>query len=209
MRSLKAKQRKEFLSVAERLAKRSSGSAREMLQERSAEYGSVDVGKYLGEVRFVIVGGVATRLYMPERMTLDTDVLILAGDLPQAENALEQAGCQRVGPLAIGGSSWRLPFGRNLDLIALVEPWVEEAIDAAVRAPDGQPYASLPYLVLTKLASGRLQDLTDISRMLGAAQQDMLNDVRELVARYRPQEVEDLQSLISLGKLEYDSEDAR
>jgi len=29
-----------------------------------------------GDIPFVIVGGFATRLYMPERMTLDIDVMV-------------------------------------------------------------------------------------------------------------------------------------
>ena len=35
--------------------------------------------------------------------------------------------------------------------------------------PDGLPIIDLPYLVLMKLSASRTQDLADISRMLGLA----------------------------------------
>jgi hypothetical protein len=78
------------------------------LRERGAAYGSPNLGFLERRVRFVIVGGLATRLYMPERMTLDTDILVRQGDRPDAESALREAGGAREGPPAIGGSTWRM-----------------------------------------------------------------------------------------------------
>ena len=41
-----------------------------------------DLRELLGGLDWVIVGGVATRAYMPERMTNDLDILIRASDGP-------------------------------------------------------------------------------------------------------------------------------
>ncbi len=137
-------------------------------------------------------------------MTLDTDILVLSEDLDEAEALLRKAGCEYVGNRSIGGSTWRLPKGRSLDLLALDHAWVGEALDAAVNDAKGHSYASLPFLILMKLESGRLQDLADISRMLGCAGQDQVDAVRAVVERFRPQDMPDLQSMLRVGRLEHD-----
>ncbi|MBU1695090.1 MAG: hypothetical protein KKC51_14165 [Verrucomicrobia bacterium] len=197
-------QRKQYLSIASRRAKPGSGSSERTLRERTEAYGSPDLHFLMGRVEFVVAGGLATRLYMPERMTLDTDILIRPGDVSRAEAALRDAGCEKQGPLTIGGSTWRMPDGRSLDLVALDEPWTDEALRAPVPGRDGLPYIDLPYLVLMKLAASRAQDLADISRMLGGAGKSAVETIRRIVSLYRPQDVEDLDSLIRLGKLEYE-----
>jgi hypothetical protein len=73
---------------------------------------------------------------------------------------------------------------------------------SACVAPDGQPYVTLPFLVLMKLAASRVQDLADVSRMMGLADADAIADTRALVARCRPADAEDLESLIRLGRIE-------
>ena len=68
----------------------------------------------------------------------------------------------------------------------------------------GARHNERPYLVLMKLAAGRLQDLADIGRMLGAADDSTLEAARRIVRRYRAGDAEDLESMIRLGKLEYE-----
>lgn len=193
----------QYVEMAKRRAKPGSGSSPSLLRERSMDYGVVDIRRYLGDVPFAVVGGLATRLYMAERMTLDVDVLVSPNRLSEAERCLQQAKCERTGSLAIGRSAWRLPSGTPLDLIALDAPWVQTAIETAETGPDGSPYVSLAYLVLMKLQSGRMQDLADVSRMLGNSRDAALADVREVVCQYASQDVRDLESLVALGKLEY------
>ena len=202
--ALTPEQRKEYLSIAGRVVRPGSGSGPLTLRERTAAYGTPDLRCLAGRVEFVVVGGLATRLYMPERMTLDTDVLVLPGDAPRAEAALSDAGCEKRGPLTIGGGTWLMPDGRTLDLIVLDAPWVEAAVHAPVQGSDGLPYIALPYLVLMKLAAGRMQDLADIGRMLGAADDSTLETTRGIVRRYRAGDTEDLESMIRLGKLEHE-----
>jgi hypothetical protein len=55
-----------------------------------------------------------------------------------------------------------------------------------------------------KYHASRMQDLADISRMLGQADTEMLAAVRALFAQWLPDEMEDLESLIQLGRLEYE-----
>lgn len=151
---------------------------------------------------YVIVGGVATALYMPERMTLDLDLLILPGDERKMEEEIKQAGGVFQGALSVGGTSWLFPDGSKLDVLTLQESWVPLALQTPKRSPSGLPVVALPYLILMKLASGRAQDIADMSRMLGQADQQLRSEVRDTVARYRPEDAEDVESLIILGDLE-------
>ena len=196
------KDRKIYLSMAERRTQPGSGSAPFEVRDRASAFVPPQVRRLLGTVPFAIVGGLETRRYMPERMTLDVDVLVSPPNLPQAEKALLATGCRKRGPLTIGGSTWVTADSQELDLIALEAPWTEDAVSSAITAPDGQPYVALQYLVLMKLASSRVQDLADISRMLGVANNAAIEATRALVSRYRPNDAEDLESIIRLGKIE-------
>jgi hypothetical protein len=153
---------------------------------------------------FVVVGAVATRLYMPERLTHDLDVLVLTADASAMRRGLEQAGCRQVSTLSIGGTTWQLPDGSSLDVIESDEPWAREAIAQPVEGPTGLPTIALPYLVLMKLQASRVQDLADITRMLGAADEPALQQVRSVINTYMPDALEDVESMIVLGRLEYE-----
>jgi hypothetical protein len=67
------------------------------------------------------------------------------------------------------------------------------------------PVLGLPYLVLIKLTAMRSQDWADVSRMLGLATEADLEEVRDVVRRYSPEDVEDLEALIMLGQREVQS----
>ena len=199
---LSDEERHDYLAMAERRARPGSGSGENTLRERSARYGTPRIERHLAGIRFAVVGGLATRLYMPERMTLDADVLVARDDRHRAEESLAASGCVRLGPFSAGGSTWRLPDGTNLDVLALDEPWVEAALETASPGPGGLPCIALRYLVLMKLAAGRVQDLADITRMLGGAEDAALDEVRSVVRGFRPQDAEDLESMIRLGRRE-------
>ncbi len=53
-----------------------------------------------------------------------------------------------------------------------------------------------------KLEASRTTDISDISRMLGQANEVELNEVRKAIEIYDPNSLEDLESLIILGKIE-------
>ncbi|MCP4168134.1 MAG: hypothetical protein GY759_19875 [Chloroflexi bacterium] len=199
-----AARRKAYLALAKRRSRPGSGSSRAHLHRRTSRQTAPDLRSIFQEVPFVVVGAIAARLYMPERMTYDTDVLVLVDDQAACENRLEQAGCRKLGNLAIGGASWELVDGAELDVIFSKELWAYEAINEPNMADTGLPTIALSYLVLMKLLSGRAQDIADITRMLGAADDAMLEGVRAVVARHAPDAAEDVESMIELGKMEYE-----
>ena len=151
--------------------------------------------------RFVVVGAVATSLYMPKRLTDDLDLLVLTKDAPDLYEEFAQAGYTRVGTLTIGGTTWETPGGL-LDVIESSEPWAEEAIAAPERGPTGLPIIALPYLTLMKLQASRSLDIGDLTRMLGLADEAARERVREVVRTYKPDALEDIESMIALGELE-------
>lgn len=195
--------RKRIINMALTRAQPGSGSMLHILRESPPSYNALSSLPDFGNIRFAIVGGLATACYMPERMTLDTDILVTTEDLSKVEEILKTNNSVMAGSLTIGGSSWKLSSGRVLDVIALNQDWVSDALDSAIRDNKGCPFVSLPYLILMKLEAGRLQDLADISRMLGFAEETQLTEVQKLIRKYRPQDIDDLESMIQLGKLEH------
>jgi hypothetical protein len=166
-----------------------------------------NLASVLEPILWAVTGAVATRLYMPERATRDLDVVILAEDADAARQKLAEAGFEYQGELRIGGSSWLSPDGAPVDVFEMADPWLNQALAQAQGNLDiqGLPILPLRYLALMKFQAGRVQDLGDITRMLGQASEDMLDEVRELFARYLPEDIEDLESLIELGRLEMEA----
>lgn len=101
--------------------------------------------RILTSVPFLVVGGVATRLYAPERMTDDLDVLVAADEAEAFYQELARGGAVEAGRPAIGGSHWLLPDGTPLDVLEEDAAWVAEAIAAPSPGPDGLPVIALPY----------------------------------------------------------------
>ncbi len=163
-----------------------------------------DLGAALGDIPWATVGAVATRHYMPERATADLDVMVAGPDAPEARKRLAAAGYRYVHDLTVGGSTWQTPEGVALDVLEAVQPWAKTALAEAQTNRDlqGLPVLPLAFLVLMKLQSGRVQDLGDVTRMLGQADEDSLGRVREVVRAYEPQAVEDVEQMILLGRLE-------
>jgi hypothetical protein len=195
---------RELIQLALARAGKGSGSNLDLLRERSPDYGTAFSVPDLGEIRYLIVGGLAVSQYMPMRMTLDTDILIAKYDLAETERFLDADGCAKQGDLSIDGGTWRMQTGRLLDVIALDSEWVADALNTPLFTTKGKPYISLPFLVLMKLESGRLQDLADISRMLGFAESGRIEETKRVVAQYRPEDSEGLENMILLGRLEHE-----
>ena len=85
-----------------------------------------------------------------------------------------------------------------LDVLEGEDDWVEEAIASPKYSPDGLPIIDLPYLILMKLSASRTQDLADITRILGLAEEKELDKTREIIKTYLLTAQEDLESLIML-----------
>ncbi len=144
---------------------------------------------------------------MPERGTSDLDVAVLPAGISRAEWLLRAARYEGRGPLAIGGSASVSPEGIPVLLIEGREAWWPQALaKAANNAPPGRPpVLPLHWLVLMKMESGRSRDFGDISQMLGLAPADALGRARATFDIHAPDMREDLESMITAGKLEYDA----
>jgi len=163
-----------------------------------------DLTPILKPIPWAVVGAVATRLYMPERVTRDLDIVVHSEDAPEARRKLAEAGFKYQSQLSIGGSSWLSPEGIAVDVLEITEPWLDQALEDARHNwdPQGLPVLRSPYLILMKFQGERVQDLADVTRMLGQASEETLNAVHQLFSQYSPADLEDLESLITLGQLE-------
>jgi len=197
-----ARRRRIMINMCKRRIKPGTGSAPEFLQRRTAMHPWPDLRPILKGIPWAIVGGVATRAYMPERATNDLDILVHHQDGDDVWERLESAGYRRVSRLAIPGFLARSPAGVELDVILGDYPWLDEALAHPRKDPAGYPVLDLPFLVLMKMDASRGQDFGDLTRMLGLASEEELEKVREVVSRYAPEETDDLESLIYLGQVE-------
>ena len=194
--------RRVFLDIALRRARPGTGSALSLLRERAAIRNWPDLTSVLRNIPWAVAGEVATRAYMPERVTQDLDILIRQPDAPKVHACLQSAGFVYVQNLSIGGTVWQTPEGILLDIVESSEPWASEALEKTQTDRQGLPVLSLPYLVLMKVIASRTQDLADASRMLGLASDAERQAAREIFAKWWPGALEDLESLIVLGELE-------
>ncbi len=199
---INAHRRRQFINLVMKRVQPGTGSGLYFLNKRTWTAPVTDIKTLITQTPFVVVGGIATRLYMPERMTLDLDILVLTQDAQSLYTELEKAGSRKIGELAILRSQWELPDGTSLDVLESNADWVSAALAHPNIAPNGLPIIPLPYLVLMKLRSARTQDLSDVSRMMGGAEPDEITQVKQAICQYLPGALEDLDSLIILGQLE-------
>ncbi len=194
--------RRVLIEMSLRRQKPGTGSSHEFMRARTAMNPWPDLREILKGIDWMLIGGVATRAYMPERMTKDMDVLVRYDEGAEVVERLKQAGYTVVSKLAVPGYLLRSPDGVQIDVLFGKYKWLEEALARHGYDPAGYPVISLPYLVVLKLAALRAQDTADVSRMVGWADDETLNEVRKVVARYSPEDVDDLESLIFIGRKE-------
>ena len=197
-----AQRRRFIIEMSRRRIKPGSGSSLEFLHRRTAMNPWPDLRPILQDLPWAVADAVATRAYMPERATKDLDILVHQRDGDEALKRLQAAGYQLMSQLTIPGFLLHSPEGVEVDVIIGDDPWLDEALKRLGQDAAGYPVLDLPYLVLMKLESSRTQDIGDLSRMLGLASDNDLNRVREIVSRYAPDALEDVESLIYLGRME-------
>ena len=166
-----------------------------------------DLNALLAGISWAVVGAAATRFYMPECATQVFDIPICSGDAAEARRSLREAGFRQTGELSIGGSAWQAPDGFPVDVIESSAAWCADAVREAAtnRDAQGNPVFLLPYLALMKFEASRVQDVADLTRMLGQASPESRNEVRQVFKKYQSEGLEDLESLIMLGQLEADN----
>lgn len=146
-------------------------------------------------VPYAIVGDHAVTFHGRPRMTDDIHLLVAPENL---QIAVRQLQLQQVSALRTGGSSGVTPTGLRIDIVAPHQPWVAPAIAGTVATAYG-PMVSAPYSVISKLWDSRgSQDETDVLGVVGRMEDADLNATRQLVARFLPSDVDDLESLIAM-----------
>ena len=201
--NLSARQKRRFMiDMVKRNGELGTGSSHEFMRRRTAMNPWPDLRPILQGIDWAIVGGVATRAYIPERMTKDIDILVHQKDGQAALAKLQQAGYQVIGPLSISGYLLHSPEGIEVDLIFGKDAWLKKALAHPGQDPAGYPVIKLPYLVMMKMAAQRVRDFGDLGTMLGWASDADLDEVRAAVKQYMPEDLEDLESLIFIGKRE-------
>jgi len=201
--NLTPRQKRRFMiDMLLRGTKIGAGSSHEFIKRRTATNLFPDLVSILKNLNWAIIGDVATRAYMPERMTKDLDILVHEKDGDTAIKKLEGAGYKLISKLAIPGVVMQSPEGIELDVLFGNTNWIDESFKNTKKDEAGYPVIGLPYLVLLKMSAQRTQDWADVSRMLGWADDSALDEVRAVVKRYAPEDMEDLESLIFIGKKE-------
>ena len=194
-----------FLRMALRRAARGTGSSRSFFERRTAMQPIPDLQHILAAVPWVLVGGLALRAYIPERMTLDVAILVHERDAETVRAALLNAGYHVTGQLSIGGFSVQIadPTAPPIDVLTRTDSWLDAALTQPVADPAGYPVLGRPYLILMKLQAGRTQDLADVQRLLARVPRVERAAIRQQVLRFAPDLVEDYESLCTLADLEF------
>lgn len=162
----------------------------------------------LDGIPFAVIGGVATRLYMPERTTADIDLLVRAADFDAAVAQLVGKGYRQLThPLTfadtrLGLIGQRVQSELPVDVLSSTQAWVDDAVASVRRDDTGLPIVGLPYLVALKLDASRGVDQGDLTRMLGFASEPDLARVRAVIGEMLPTDLEDLEQYIEIGRFE-------
>jgi hypothetical protein len=199
-----ARQRRRIMiEMCLRRMKPGTFTSPEFLSRRTAVNKWPDLNKILEDIPWVITGGVATRAYMPERMTHDLDILVHKVNCEIAWQRFKDHGFKVAEVLDAPYFVARRPDIPEVDVLCLDFPWLERAFAEARQDPAGFPVLDLPFLIIMKLRANRGIDIGDMTRMLGLASEDDRDRVRETVAMYQPEDSDDLEALILLGKMEF------
>jgi hypothetical protein len=157
----------------------------------------------LQDIPWAITGGIATRAYMPERSTQDIDIVLPREDCERAWAAFRDAGFHVAPALDAPYFVARSPEMPEVDVICVDFPWLDSALAHPHIDTAGMPVLDLPYLIIMKLMANRGVDIGDMTRMLGLALDEDLDRVREAVRDYAPEDLDDLEALILLGRMEF------
>ncbi|MFZ5819725.1 MAG: hypothetical protein ACOYYJ_07475 [Chloroflexota bacterium] len=194
--------RRFMIDMVMRRVKPGAGSGHDFMQRRTAMNPWPDLRPILKGIPWALIGGVATRAYMVERTTKDMDIIVHAGDGEIAVKKLQEAGYRIISQLAAPGYLMAAPDGTELDVIFGKYRWLKDALAHPKQDPAGYPVVAMPYLIILKMAAQRPQDWADVARMLGWASEVDLDEVRAAVKKYTPEDLDDLESLIFIGKKE-------
>src|SRR5438046_800488 len=114
-----------FLRIALRRAARGTGSQLSFYTRRTYKQQLPNLLPLLHSVRWVLVGGLVLRAYMPERMTLDVVILVHERDASVVRAIFVTAGYQVIGQLSIGGFTVQMPDSETMpiDVLTRADAW--------------------------------------------------------------------------------------
>lgn len=174
----------------------------------------VSLDDLFGDLPVMVIGGVATRAYAPERQTKDIDVMVEHERFAGATSTLAAHGWKknvdRLFPnasLGLYGEAWERD-GKLLDIISTDQEWGREAFGtASTFDATGLRVIPLAYLTLMKIDSARGIDQGDLTRMLGRLDDEQIEAIAAIVDRHAhdPQAAEDVRQYAALGRMEWDS----
>lgn len=126
-----------MIDMVMRKGKPGTGSGHEFMRRRTATIPWPDLRPILKGINWVIVGMVASRAYMPERMTQDLDILVRQTDGESVIKRLEQANYRAPSKMELPGFTMLSPDNKKLDVIFGNQPWLEEALRDPGKDPAG------------------------------------------------------------------------
>ncbi len=142
------------------------------------------------DVAFVVIGGVATRAYAPERSTKDIDFMVEHDRFQDATTQLRTHGFTKVTELffpnttlGLHGEAWTKD-SLEIDIMSSPQEWCKKAFGGRVEDETGLRVIPLPYLVLMKFDSARGIDQGDLTRMLGPLDDEKIEQIVRVVERY-------------------------
>jgi hypothetical protein len=204
--------RRFYLQRGLRKRSRGAGSDLRRLMELPREDILVRPQDLFGDVPVVVIGGVATRAYAPERKTKDVDYLVEHECFDEAIAHLRMRGWQKridlvfpTSALGLYGQAWEKD-GTMIDVISTAQEWSSKAFDVPSYDQTGLRVIPLAYLVLMKIDSARGIDQGDLTRMLGRLDDEQVAAIARVVERYShdPQAADDVRQYALLGRMEWD-----
>lgn len=192
--------RKQIIELVKRRVKPGIGSLHQKWREKQMTKHLLQnwqiLSKELDSIHYAVAGGLAVGVYSPERATQDIDLVIVS--MQSIEERFKKLGYKCLGKLSIGGMSWEMPDGREIDVIDISDqPWADIALNEAQTASFFEfPVLPVQYLILMKLAASRMQDIADIGRIVKHADELTRLQIRAAVKKFRPQDLEDLEQII-------------
>jgi len=170
-----------------------------------------------GDLPAMIVGGVATRAYAPERVTKDIDLMVEHDRFVEAIQRLRVEKFEKKNDLffpnaslGLYGESWTKE-NLEIDILSSPQEWCKLAFRIRVDDQTGARVIPLPYLVLMKFDSARGIDQGDLTRMLGPLDDEKIEQIIKVVERHSgdPTFANDVRQYAQLGRWEWETKQNR
>ncbi|SRR5579875_190721 len=219
MRDLREARNRRRFYLDRGLRKRSIGVGSDLhaLMALPRDPTAVNPGELFGAISVLVIGGVATRAYAPERQTKDTDFLIDPDSFSEAVALLRNSGWRKTIDLFFPNSSLGIrgeafeKEGAFIGVITSDREWVREGFARPVYDQTGLRVIPLAYLVLMKIDSAHGIDQGDLTRMLGRLDEEQVEEIAGIVDRHAhdAQAADDVRQYSLLGRMEWDSQARR